>query len=371
VTNSTESEDSRPRATDGMSGHGFYDQHSEAQRDVISSQAATLRNAAEVLDLSGEELRIVDYGCGPGHNSMAAYRTVIDEVRRRNADINIVAMHNDQLGNDWNDLIANVVGPDGYLQHNTNIRVETSVASFFRPVASSGTVDFGMSFAAVHWLERPAQLASPGTLFFTDLPEPARSTLASTADRDWTTFLRKRAREVKPGGMLVLCGLSAIPDPNDPSGTAAAGRHLYRALWRVAADLAKEGRIDPDRLNEFVFPVYFRKSDEIRAPIDREADLANAFEIVELKNELFPTIYEAELEKTGDIKTYAESYMAFARSFAESTLRHGLFESSSTNDISANELSNEYFRQLQELFASEPGRHAFENRVMTLVLRRR
>jgi hypothetical protein len=37
----------------------------------------------------------------------------------------------------------------------------------------------------------------------------------------------------------------------------------------------------------------------------------------------------------------------------------------------ADELTNEYFRRLQDLFATEPGRHPFEHQVMTLVLLRR
>ena len=52
-------------ATESMTGKGFYDLHSEAQREGIRRQEARLRNAVRHLDLTGPELRIQDYGCGP------------------------------------------------------------------------------------------------------------------------------------------------------------------------------------------------------------------------------------------------------------------------------------------------------------------
>ena len=300
-----------------------------------------------------------------------AFHTVLDEVRRRDADIQIVATHNDQIGNDWNDLFANVRGPDGYLHDVDHLRVEASVGSFFDPVASPGVIDLGMSFAAAHWLDRPVRLASPGTLFFCDVPEPARTELAVMADRNWTDFLRQRARELKPGGWLVVDALSSVPDPNDPSGLRAGGRRLYRAFWQVADGLATDGRIDRALLDEFVFPLYFRETHEIRGPLEREADLKDAFEIVELTNELLAMPTEETLEETGDVETYAGTYAGFARAFAESTLRNGLFENSTSSAGEADKLADEYFRRLQVLFAAEPGRHAFDHQIMTLVLRRR
>ena len=70
------------------------------------------------------------------------------------------------------------------------------VAERFTPVASAGTVDFGMSFAAVHWLQRPVQMNSPGTLFFSDLPPESRSALAATATPWW--------RHPRYGGAMAL-----------------------------------------------------------------------------------------------------------------------------------------------------------------------
>jgi hypothetical protein len=354
-----------------MGGKGFYDHHSEAQGNAIRQQEERLRNAVHHLDLSGPELRIMDYGCGPGRNSMAAFHTILAAVRQRDPGKPVVAVHNDQIGNDWNDLFANISGPGGYLHDVDRIRVEAAVGSFFEPVAGAGSIDLGVSFAAAHWLAHSVHMNTPGSLFFCDLAEPARGEVAAIADRDWTAFLRHRADEVKSGGWLVVDALSSVPDPEDPSGLRAGGRRLYRAFWHVAAALAADGRIDSALLDDFVFPLYFRTSPEVRAPLEREPDLRDAFEIVELSNELLPMPYEDALARTGDVETYAAGYAGFARAFAEATLRDALFAGSTDSDAAADDLADTYFRRLQDLFAAEPGRHAFEHQVMTLVLRRR
>ena len=359
------------RATEGMGGKGFYDSYSAIQRNTVLQQTERLRQAVRALDLSGPELRVIDYGCGPGRNSMAAFRTVVEEIHGRRADLPVVTVHNDQIGNDWNDLFANIQGDEGYLRHAGPVRPEASAGSFFGAVASAGTIDLGMSFMAAHWLDGAVRLSSPGTLFFADMTGAARDQIRDKADRDWCLFLRRRAREVRPGGWLVIETMSSIEDPNDPSGLAAGGHRLYRAFWRIAESMANDGQLDPACLEMFVFPLYFRELHEVRAPLEREADLKAAFDIVELASELIPNPYAQFLEDGGDPGAYAKDYAAFARGFSESAFRNGLFDPSAAGAGEAGRLAEVFFGRLEALFAAEPDRHTFDNHSMTVVLRRR
>ncbi len=359
------------RATDGMGGKGYYDSHSDVQKDAVLGQVQRLCNAVRYLDMTSDELRVMDYGCGPGRNSMLAFHTVLDEVRQRRSDMPVVAAHSDQIGNDWNDLFANIRGPGGYLNEFPSVRVEVSVGSFFGPVASADTVDLGMSFMAVHWLSATVPLLSPGTLFFCDVGGSARQEIAAHADRDWTAFFRQRARELKSGGWFIVETLSSVPDPDDPSGLLAGGRRLYRAFWRIAQDLAGEGRLDADVLENFVFPVYFREEHEARAPFEREEDLKDAFEIVELTSELLPAHHEDEFKRNGDVAAYAAAYVGYARGFSESAFRNGLFGPSTSSPAETDRLSDTFFDRLEQLFRDEPEKHVSEIQSMTLVLRRR
>ena len=363
--------DSKSPATEGMGGEGYYDSHSAIQSNAVLQQAERLRRAVQALDLDVPELNIIDYGCGPGRNSMAAFQAVLDEVRQQRTDLPIVAIHSDQIGNDWNDLFANVQGPDGYLKDFDTVRVVASAGSFFEPVASTGTIDLGMSFMASHWLNGAPSLSSPGTLFFADMTGIARNEIAAIADLDWTQFLRRRADEVKSGGWLVFEAMSAIKNPDDPSGLAAGGHRLYRAFWRIADGMAGDGLLDRAQLDAFVFPLYFRELHEIRAPLKREDDLKAAFEIVELESELIPNPYVEAWRQHGDDAAYAKAYASFARGFSESSFRNGLFNLSATHNNSADRLTEMFYSRLENLFREEAGQHIFDNHSMTLVLRRR
>ncbi len=363
--------DNGSKATDGMGGEGYYDSHSAIQAGAVEQQAARLRRAVAALNLDGPELTIIDYGCGPGRNSMAAFRAVLDEVRQRRADLPIVAVHTDQISNDWNDLVANIQGPGGYLNDVEGVRVVVSAGSFFDTVASDHSIDLGMSFMASHWLDGPISLPSPGTLFFADMTGTAREEVAAIADEHWTRFMHHRAREVKPGGWLVFEAMSAIKDPTDRSGLAAGGHRLYRAFWQIADGMAQEGLVERAHLDAFVFPIYFRELHEIRAPLEREADLKAAFEIVELESELIPNPYVEAWRRDGDDTAYAKAYAAFARGFSESAFRNGLFNLSANSDNSADALTETFYTRLEDVFRAEPGDHIFDNHSMTLVLRRR
>lgn len=371
MTDRPTSDKNETRATEGMGGQGFYDSHSAIQRNAVLEQAARLRRAVDAIDLSGSELRVIDYGCGPGRNSMAAFNAVLDEVHARRPELPIVTVHNDQIGNDWNDLFANIGGQDGYLRRAGRVRPEASVGSFFEPVASAASIDLGMSFMAAHWLDGTIRISSPDTLFFADMTGAARDDIRAKADRDWTLFLRRRAEEAKPGGWFVIETMSSIKNPDDRSGLAAGGHRLYRAFWQVAESLATEGQLDPECLEQFVFPLYFRELEEIRAPLEREEDLSAAFEIVELTSEFIANPYAEFLDHGGDAAAYAKNYAAFARGFSESAFRNGLFAPSATDADEADRLTERFFQRLEALFAAEAGQHVFDNHSMTLVLRRR
>jgi len=371
MTNKSFTGKQAPRATEGMGGKGLYDSHSAIQRNAVLGQAERLRRAAGKLDMTRPELRVIDYGCGPGRNSMAAFRSVLEEIHGRRPDMPVVTVHSDQIGNDWNDLFANINGPEGYLHDGGPVRPEASAGSFFDAVASAGSIDLGMSFMAAHWLDGGIRLASPGTLFFADMTGTARDVIRAKADRDWCLFLRRRAQEVRSGGWLVIEAMSSIKDPADPSGLAAGGHRLYRAFWRVAESMANDGLLDPLCLESFVFPLYFRELHEVRAPLERESDLTAAFEIVELVSELIPNPYAEMLAAGGDPHAYAKAYATFARSFSESAFRNGLFAPSAKTVEEVDRLAEAFFHRLQALFAAEPNRYTFDNHSMTLVLRRR
>jgi hypothetical protein len=349
-----------------------YDRNSYMQVQMVRSRSEWLRAAVERIGLVVPEFTAMDYGCGPGHSALEVVAPVIEAYRHIDSRGAMVIRHSDQAGNDWNALLALVFGADGYQHGGSRIRTEAVPGSFYTQLAAPGSVALGTCFAASHWLSRALSPYSPGTVWFADLEGAARAEFAALARADWTQFLRCRATELRPGGMVIVSTLGSVPDDSEINGVRSSARKLYRAIYHVANQMVADGLLEASALDRFVFPLWFSTAEEACAPINGERDLKEAFEIIEASVTPAPVhpsdVYEDSLN---DPTTYARFYAGYIRGFAESTLRLHLFGPSTKKAADVDTGIEEFFGRLTRYYEAEPGRHASETMIMTLVLRRR
>ena len=236
-------------------------------------------------------------------------------------------------------------------------------------MADAGSVAFGTCFAAHHWLEHPVTLDAPGTVWFADLKGEPRQQMAAQAAADWAKFLKRRAAELRPGAILLVANLGAVPDSDEPSGWAVSGRGPYRAIQIVAQGMVDDGLLDQQTLDGFVFPFWFMTADEARRPLEDDLELSETFEVDDLSvlpapdnpHDLFASFLDDPAE-------YARRYTGFIRAFADSTLRTHLLQSPSAEK--PDELAEQFYERLEELYRIESSKHAFEMWHLTIVLRR-
>jgi ubiquinone/menaquinone biosynthesis C-methylase UbiE len=98
------------KSTEGMVD---YDRNSSAQQNIVTWQEANIGRLVERLGPIEPEMRIVDYGCGPGTSAITAVQPVMAAYRAKVPDGPVVVCHADQPGNDWNALFELVWGPSG------------------------------------------------------------------------------------------------------------------------------------------------------------------------------------------------------------------------------------------------------------------
>jgi SAM dependent carboxyl methyltransferase len=357
------------RSTEGMVD---YDQNSSAQQVIISTQRERVRGLVERIRPVNSELRIVDYGCGPGTSAIIAVAPAIETCRRVHPSVQLVVCHADQPGNDWNSLFGLVWGPSGYRRGADRIRTEAAIGSFYEQMVGEASVDFGTCFVASHWLDHAVRLHSPGSLWFADLTGAARREMAEQARRDWTRFLRQRAKELRPGAFLFVSTLGSVPDASEINGTAASGRGIYRALQVVAQGMADDGLIAGSVLDEFVFSLWFLTAEEARQPIVDDPDLSRAFGIETISVEPAPenpTDFFAGL--LSDPARYADAYTGYIRAFADSTLRIQLFGPSASDPTEERALAATFYARLNALYRTHLDEYAFEQWLLTVVLHRR
>lgn len=145
-----------------MKGEGFYKTYSSVQRMVIHQVLPLLSQSVGRISLPdhGQPFTIVDYGCGEGKNSMIPVRAVVDAVRARRRHEDFLVIHNDLPTNNFNGLLQDVFADrdDSYLPTVPDgdcgkIYVLAGASSFYQQVAPSGSVHFGFSSSALHWLK--------------------------------------------------------------------------------------------------------------------------------------------------------------------------------------------------------------------------
>jgi SAM dependent carboxyl methyltransferase len=356
------------KATEGMVD---YDRNSAAQQRIVRLNAGRIRSLIERLGYVRPDLKIVDYGCGPGTSAIDAVAPAIEAYRALFPEGPISICHADQSGNDWNALFELAAGPSGYLYGTKAIRSGAAVGSFYDQMVAEGSVALGTSFVASHWLHNAVRLHSPGTVWFADLRGKARADMAAIAQRDWTRFLRCRALELRPNGFLLVSTLGAVSDDSEINGAAASGRGIYRALQHVAQEMAGDGLINRDILDSFVFGLWFMTESEARAPLKSDLILAKAFEIEDIRVEPAPANQsDIFAESIGNPAEYARLYVGYTRAFGASTLRTQLFEPCSHSAADADRLAEEFYRRLEKLYQTSAGRYACEIWNLTVVLRR-
>jgi hypothetical protein len=336
--------------TSGMESD--YDAHSEYQRRVIEGGDRLISALADDLDLaaSRDALAVADYGAGTGATSVHAVRTAIEAVRARDADVPVLAIHNDLPTSDFSHLFRTAGGPDGYLGLGGGpVFVTAAAGSFFDQVVPDASVDAGLCSNAAHWLREQPHVRVPEGMYFSDATGNARATLAEQAAGDWRAFLTARTAELRPGGRLLVQGIGSTE-----AGVSAA--KLLTVMWQVAVRLADDGKLDRAALDDYVFPVYCRSAEEV-------AVVPPGLALASVTSDEVANPYWEQYERTGDAAAYAKTYTEFVRAFAAPSLTSGLFGGSA-------DLCDAYFARFEAATVADPAAGRYECWVVRAVFAR-
>jgi hypothetical protein len=257
---------SRP-ATSGMEGDGAYNRHAALQAAGNTLALLHAREAARRvnIDPGDEPLIIADYGSSQGKNSLAPMRAAIETLRSRvGADRSVVICHVDLPINDFNTLFRTLdLDPDSYTRDAANVYACGIGRSFFQNVLPPGSVHLGWSAYAVQWLSCVPAVPTDH-LWSASLSGPARTIYEQQGAQDWESFLTLRAKELRPGGRLV------VVCPGVGSGQAIADH-----ADAVIADMVKEGTISATERSRMVLACWVRSKHDYLAPFQRDGRFSN------------------------------------------------------------------------------------------------
>lgn len=287
-----------------MQGGAFYNERSRLQAGGSAHGLPALAQAFDDMPLDGQPLVIADYGSAQGRNSFVPVGAAISEIRaRRGAGVPISVVHTDQPENDFSALFALLRdSPDSYLRNDPNVFASAAGRSFYEQVLPSGSVTFGWSSFAIHWLSA-SPVAGAGHVWMRLTRPEIRRQFAERSAADWRLFLTHRAAELRPGGCLVVVQ-PTLPE-HEPSTFPVMMEWAQAELQAMADD----GMLREAEAARMSVLCYERYPADARAPF-AGGDFAGLRLKADFVNDL-PDPFWGPYQATGDAETLADRYIGF------------------------------------------------------------
>ncbi|HUZ65617.1 MAG TPA: hypothetical protein VMU82_18090 [Acetobacteraceae bacterium] len=307
-----------------MRDAGYYSAHTTGAKLVIDAVAGLVLEALGSMDLHAGDgpFAIADFGAADGGTSIDLHRAAITWLRARMPDRPITLTYTDLPHNDFSTLFRLVhgllpgrAGPS--LHDMQGLFTFASGASFYRQIFPDASLRFGFSATAMHWLSAlPAMIADH--VHAVGATGAEREAFRRRAMMDWETILLLRARELAPGGRLVLANFC-----EDEAGHYlgyTGGRSMHEEFSRHWCALRVAGAIGEEECRRATFPQYYKTIAEFRTPFDdpsspvRQAGLT----LRQCHSAVTPCPYAARFRQDGDPVAFARSYVPTLRSWSES-----------------------------------------------------
>ncbi|MCK0198065.1 class I SAM-dependent methyltransferase [Ancylobacter sp. 6x-1] len=313
-----------------MRGAGYYSSNTAGAKQVIDSAAelALSAIAGMALPADGRPFAIADYGAADGGTSLDMMRRLVGAVRARDGGLPVSLTYTDLPSNDFSALFSLLQaeggeGREGGLGREPGVFVFGSGTSFYRQILPDATLHLGFSATAMHWLSRSPGPIAGHTHAVGAAPEE-RAAYRAQSLADWDTILLARARELVPGGVLVMANFCVDENGHYLGWTGGVNMHdRFAAHWRALQD---EGTITEAEHRAAALQQYYKTAEEFAAPF---RDPASAVSLAGLRLErvftrVTPCPYRAAFEQHGDAASFARSYIPTLRSWTESTFLSAL-----------------------------------------------
>jgi hypothetical protein len=353
----------RTSSTVSMKGGGYYSLHTEGAKHVIDNTAELALGALADIDLSkaGAPFQVADFGAADGGTSIDLVRRIVAEVKRRDPGREVCVTYTDLPRNDYSALFTMLdggrEGVTSYLSEHDGVFAFAAGTSFYRPIFATGSLDFGFSATAMHWLSGlPGRISDHVHAVGASNAEFAA--FRAHAMRDWDTILLERARELRPGGRLVMSNFCIDEQGRYLGSTGGVNMFdTFNALWR---SMAETGEITPHEYGATAFPQFYKTVEEYCAPLTDPASpvYRAGLRLVSAETRVVPCPYAARFAEAGDAAAFAASYVPTLRSWSETVFFSALDPARAPEERRA--IVDRFYQGYVNLVREAPRGHAMD-----------
>ncbi len=345
-----------------MSAGGLYSLATIGAKHVIDAATPMVIEAIDQLPLDSIQsgFTISDMGTADAGTSLSMITKVVDAVAARAPGAPVTVVYSDQPRNDFNALIANVYGLgsyESYLERHADIFPLISGTSFYRQIVPTNTLDIGFSATAMHWLSaKPCNLSNHVQAVGAQGEE--LEAFRTQAHRDWRQILLHRARELKPGGKLVLINFARDEQGRYLGNTG--GVNMFDTFNQIWLDFLQQDRISREEYENMTLPQYYNTVEEFSAPlVDADDPVYQAgLRLDHIDTRIVKCPYAESFNEHGDAARFAEEYIPTIRSWNESIFFNAL--SAERPQEERRQLIEDYYGTYRDMVRDNPAGHGMD-----------
>ena len=345
-----------------MSGGGLYSLATIGAKHVIDAATPMVLDAIESLpqDSIASGFTLSDMGTADAGTSLSMVASAIDAVRARAPKAPISIVYSDQPRNDFNALIANVygLGPfETYLDKNDNIYPLVSGTTFYRQIMPAESVDIGFSATAMHWLSsRVCNISNHVQAVGAEGEE--LEAFRQQARQDWRQILLHRARELKPGGKLVLINFGRDQQGRYLGNTG--GVNMFDTFNQIWISFLEQGRITRTEYENMTLPQYYNTVEEFSAPLasSDEAVYQAGLRLDHIETRVVKCPFAESFAEHGDAERFAEEYIPTIRTWNESIYFNGLSDQRPLDE--RRQIIEDYYGSYRDRVRDNPADHGMD-----------
>ena len=350
-------------ATIAMKSGGYYSARTKGAKDVIDNATPLVLDAVEALDLDPASLRpigLADFGTADGGTSMQMIGRAVSALRAKAPSRPIALTYTDLPSNDFSQLFRNTqgIGTAGEnLSERDGLYIFASGTTYYRPVLPPGSLNLGFSATSMHWITgAPCPISDHIHAVGASGAELAAYT--EQGMKDWTTILSHRAREMAPGGRMVMVNFCIDEQGRYLGNTGGANMFdTFNALWQRLRD---QGAITAKEYRDTNFPQFYKTVAQFRAPLeDPKGPLrAAGLSLEHIETRVVPCPYKAEYLADGDLDAFAPALVGTLRSWSETVFANGLDPARPAGE--REEILDRFYGSYEDAIRAAPDGHAMD-----------
>lgn len=280
-----------------------YNKKSSWQLEIdLTAVPIILNHLRQAESLTTESIRIADFGCSEGYNSMVIFCKALEEFRK-NSSRPVFILHTDLPDNNWV-VFFHTINDTEFSYHTLeNVFYSAVGKSFYRQLAPPNSIHVGFSAFALHYLSKaPARTGPEIELLYPEASEQAIS--------DVSANLNLRIQELVIGGTLTVI----------VAGRELEGKYKLLDLYmQPAKNLAKKGVLKESEIRNYFWPSYQLDKNEWDQILDRLGGKVQV-KYFEIKKSVCP--FFVDYVNGGSFDVYKEKLLGFVSVLTKNPLFH-------------------------------------------------